>query len=377
MRLRALPLARRRQRCRRLAYGTASLHPAPQPRPPRLLCSHFLRGARQAAVAAGAGLAETLACTPDTSSPELLRELASIHRSDLTLVCSPVELALLRDVYGIPASKLALAPFFAPPSPHAAAAAAAAAAGGGGAEAAAAEAGFSGRRNFLMIGNWRHPPNLDSARWAAAEVWPRLRAALPAAERGAELHIYGAYPDGKAASLHRPAAGVHMLGFAPSLDVMLAYRLCLAPLRYGAGLKGKVVDSWWHGLPVVSTPIGAEGMLGGAADNGSPPAPGAWGGLCGGLSAEDVAADAAALYTDPALWAACQRSGFRLLGELYGREDNLGRVRAAVEGAAAGLAERRARDSTGAILWQQQYRSSDYFSRWIELKERQRELGGG
>lgn len=50
------------------------------------------------------------------------------------------------------------------------------------------------------------------------------------------------------------------MGHAPSLDVMKTYRVCLAPLRFGAGLKGKIVDSWAHGLPVVTTPIGAEGM---------------------------------------------------------------------------------------------------------------------
>lgn len=52
-----------------------------------------------------------------------------------------------------------------------------------------------------------------------------------------------------------------MKGFAPSLDVMQQYRVCLAPLRFGAGLKGKIVDSWAHGTPVCTTPVGAEGMF--------------------------------------------------------------------------------------------------------------------
>lgn len=52
-----------------------------------------------------------------------------------------------------------------------------------------------------------------------------------------------------------------MKGFAPSLAVMQQYRVCLAPLRFGAGLKGKIVDSWAHGTPVCTTPIGAEGMF--------------------------------------------------------------------------------------------------------------------
>lgn len=57
------------------------------------------------------------------------------------------------------------------------------------------------------------------------------------------------------------AAGVYVKGFAASLDIMQQYKVCLAPLRYGAGLKGKIMDSWAHGLPVCTTPVGAEGMF--------------------------------------------------------------------------------------------------------------------
>ena len=57
------------------------------------------------------------------------------------------------------------------------------------------------------------------------------------------------------------AAGRHVKGFAPSLDILHKYRVCLAPLRFGAGLKGKILDSWAHGLPVCTTPVGAEGMF--------------------------------------------------------------------------------------------------------------------
>ncbi len=57
------------------------------------------------------------------------------------------------------------------------------------------------------------------------------------------------------------ASGFHIRGHAPSLDIMHKYKACLAPLRFGAGLKGKIVDAWQHGLPVCTTPIGAEGMM--------------------------------------------------------------------------------------------------------------------
>jgi len=179
-----------------------------------------------------------------------------------------------------------------------------------------------------------------------------------------------------------------------------------------------VVDSWWHGLPVITTPMGAEGMtaadaepadpaaaegwgwgspaadpaaegyiwqLGGstpsssssnhdAAEVGAAEASTAmqqqeWGGLCGASTAEGLAASAALLYSDQQLWEACQARGFQLLPLLYDQERNLGRVHAVVDAAAAGLEERRKRDFVGAMLWSQQLRATEYFSRWIELKE--------
>lgn len=174
----------------------------------------------------------------------------NLCRSDLTLVCSPVEMDMLVRHYGVPASKLVLAPFFAPPSPYdqqaaggaqAAAAAAAgqssaaeAAAPGQSSTAAAARGGsatcppFHERRHFVMIGNWRHPPNLDSARWACSELWPALRAALPAGEREhAELHLYGAYAAGAAQQLHRPVGALPWMqaeGGACEGQVLAAFR---------------------------------------------------------------------------------------------------------------------------------------------------------
>eukprot|EP00887_Chlorella_sp_A99_P006444 scaffold3.g6444.t1 len=444
---------------------------------------HSLRGAREAAVRAGAPAAAVLACRPGAGDPDLLRELTAIHRSDLTLVCSPVELRLLRDHYGVPAHKLALAPLFYAPSPHDTAGVARSSAVSGAGQpaaqprSAAACPGFSERRDVMMVGNFLHKPNLDGVRQACA-LWPAARAALRAAQAEGrlppgplpELHIFGAYPPGSAAQqFDRPAQGVRLLGWAPSLDVMLSHRLLLAPLRFGAGeraaqwrmgrglaerrqrrlgrgrrppgrvtpppprtrmvagLKGKVADSWWHGLPVVTSPLGAEGMEaeeeaalaappssaaadpaldgyiwqeGGFARSTSGDDSGAagcggttdaaaqgpvwqegpagssgkaavadWGGLRGSDSPEDLAADVARLYCDEALWGRCQAAGFRLLRRLYDGEATLGAVRAAVEGAAAAREARRDADFVGGLLWQQQLRASEFMSKYIELKE--------
>lgn len=170
-----------------------------------------------------------------------------------------------------------------------------------------------------------------------------------------------------------------------------------------------MVDSWWHGLPVATTPIGAEGMhaADAAADNlaaaGLRPAAaaalpdpaaegyiwqlggsggaanpanqqrqqeeGEWGGLCSGTTAAGIASSAALLYSDPGLWASCQQRGFQLLHLLYDRERNLGQALGSMAAVQQQLEERRAVDFAGGMLWQQQLRATEYFSRWIELKE--------
>jgi O-antigen biosynthesis protein len=172
--------------------------------------------------------------------------------------------------------------------------------------------------------------------------------------------------------------GILFKGFAPSLDIMLQYRVCLAPLRYGAGLKGKIVDAWWHGLPVCTTAIGSEGMTttksssnGGSSDNGNTrnvnyPQ---WGGVDGGSTAEEIAQEAVLLYHESQLWEKSQARGFDLLQELYNAEHHFGLIHSAIDKAKEDLKNRRARGYVGQMLWSQQMRATEYFSRWIELKE--------
>lgn len=102
---------------------------------------------------------------------------------------------------------------------------------------------------MLPSGNFKHPPNMDSVKWLAEEIWCKIRSELQGRGIDARLDVYGAYPSAEALRLHNPSKGLHVLGHAPSLDIMANYRVCLAPLRFGAGLKGKVLDSWWHGAP--------------------------------------------------------------------------------------------------------------------------------
>ena len=323
-------------------------------------------------------LRASLAAVPAAGDPSIARELAAVHRCDLTLVCSPVETRLMRDRFGIPASKLAPASFFCESSSSAAA-------------GLGSRHGFASREGFTTIGTFYHPPNVDAVRWLATQVWPLIREALP----DATMRVYGAYPTEAVKQLHKPGTGFLVLGFAESVEAAMEdARVLLAPLRFGAGIKGKIVDAWMHGLPVVTTPIGAEGMRPGkdALWSESEQREGEeeqdWGGRWRSLDAESFARDAVALHEDVVAWERARARGYGLIDELFSAETNLATVRAATEALfveregpsedATGpttLESRRARDYAGATLWHHTLRSTEYFSRWIEMKETGTESG--
>ena len=114
---------------------------------------------------------------------------------------------------------------------------------------------FSERSGLALIGGFRHSPNVDAAEWLVSDVLPHLHAAAP----GIECLIVGSHAPDSVRALARP--GVRLLGQVPDLSPVLArLRLTVAPLRFGAGLKGKVLTSLAAGVPCVLTRCAAEGM---------------------------------------------------------------------------------------------------------------------
>lgn len=158
------------------------------------------------------------------------REIASIYRSDLSLIISEVEMELLKTQFKINPSLLLYLPFMIDnvsktniktlPS-------------------------FEQRKHFITIGNFLHAPNYDAVLCLKTSIWPKIQQHLPQAQ----MHIYGAYTPEKAKQLHSKKDGFLIQGFAPNANhVMQSARLCLAPLRFGAGLKGKLIDAMKNGM---------------------------------------------------------------------------------------------------------------------------------
>lgn len=114
--------------------------------------------------------------------------------------------------------------------------------------------GFSERNDIVFIGGFRHAPNLDAVKWFVSKVWPILRSKGFAGN----FQIVGSDMPPEITALHGP--GIIIRGHVPVIDdVFHSVRLSIAPLRYGAGLKGKVISSLSFGVPVVATSIAVEG----------------------------------------------------------------------------------------------------------------------
>lgn len=297
---------------------------------------HCLRAARQQAFKENRAFQ-----TKDLVIDIAKREIASILRSDLSLIISSYEMELLQSFFKIDASILHHIPFL----------------------LKAVQASdiknwpsYQERKHFISIGNFWHEPNWNSVLFLKQEIWPLIKKELPEAE----LHIYGAYPSQKVWDLNNTKEGFIVKGRAEdALNVMKQARVCLAPLRFGAGLKGKLIDAMLAGTPSVTTDIGAEGMHGNLS----------WNGLVEN-NKEDIAKAAVKLYTDSQLWQLSQRNGIKIINEFYNRE-NLGKhLIEKILYVLENIEEHRTNNFVGSVLMHQNLNSTKYMSRWIEEKNK-------
>lgn len=292
--------------------------------------AHFLRQARQQA------FKKQQTVAPEDLHTELaIREIAAIHRCDITLVISKFEMALLQNQFGIPASILHYCPFMLD-GVH------------------ADNPDFEQRQHFISIGNFRHEPNWDAVLWLKQQIWPPIRQQLPQAE----LHVYGAYPPKKATDLHHPKQGFLVKGWVEDAKkVMQQARICLAPLRFGAGLKGKLADAMQCGTPNITTDIGVEGFV----ENDS------WSGVIAN-HAEQFAHAAVALYTDQAQWQHYQQTGYNIINQQFAKAMVQQQLIQQINKISENLDDHRRSNFIGMMLRHHSMKSTQYMAQWIEAK---------
>jgi glycosyltransferase involved in cell wall biosynthesis len=270
-----------------------------------------------------------------------LREIASIFRCDLSLMISSFEMDLLIRHFSVPDYLLCHCPFLLdmPENRN--------------------WRSYGEREHFVTIGNFLHAPNWDAVQWLKQAIWPEIRKALPQAQ----LHIYGAYTPQKARELHNEREGFLVQGWAEdALAVMKQARVCLAPLRFGAGIKGKLADAMLTGTPSVTTSIGAEAM------HDDLPWP--------GLVADDAQAFAAAavrLYQDETLWLQSQRQAVEILQRCFNKTERGAKLMHELALANEKIGQRRLQNFVGRMLRHHQHKSTHYMARWIEAKNRSKD----
>jgi len=293
---------------------------------------HSLRLSRQEAVKKGRSYHEA-----NFINDQAKREVAAIFRSDITLVISEVEMEILQREYRVPPSLLEYCPFMLE-------------------QYQGKVFGYEERRHFISIGNFRHAPNWDSVLQLKEKIWPEIHKVLPETQ----LHIYGAYPPPKATQLNNEREGFLVKGWAEdSRKVMSNARVCLAPLRFGAGLKGKLAEAMVCGTPSVTSEIGAEGM------HGELP----WPGMIT-EDIEDISEAAISLYSNKALWERMQEKGRDILSQRFDTEKTVKRVKERVECTLQSLTSHRQKNFIGVMLQHQTMKATQYMSQWIEEKNR-------
>ncbi|WP_295984144.1 glycosyltransferase [uncultured Algibacter sp.] len=269
------------------------------------------------------------------------REVASIYRSDLSLIISEAEMHILKYQFKVDESLLLYLPFMLNSISE---------------EDIKTLPKFENRNHFITIGNFLHEPNYNAVLYLKETIWPLIRKQLPKAE----LHVYGAYASQKVNQLHNDKEGFLIKGFAEDVNVVMQNaRVCLAPIRFGAGLKGKLVDAMKNGTPCVTTSIGAEGMFGHIEPNGF---------------IEDnpklFSNKAIALFQNETICKAKVENGFDLINQRFNKIKQQQKLIGFVKATTQQIKQHRLNNFTGQMLHHHMLQSTKFMSKWIEEKNK-------
>ena len=298
---------------------------------------HCLRLSRQKAFKENRDFEINDLLTEDISK----REIASILRCDCSIMVSEFEMDLLKNIFKIDASLLFYLPLLLEPVAE---------------DSVQKWLPFEERKDFIIIGNFLHEPNWNSVQYLKETIWPMIRKEVPEAN----LLVYGAYPSQKVLQLHEPKQGFHIKGRAENAhEVVSKARIVLAPLRFGAGIKGKLLEAMQCGTPSITTSIGAESMYGYLP----------WNGFITD-NPEDFAAKAVSLYQDKTTWNQAQQNGIQIIEKRYLKSifitDFLKNILTLIND----LKQHRLNNFIGALLQHQTLQSTKFMSKWIEAKNK-------
>ncbi|WP_282121670.1 glycosyltransferase [Algibacter mikhailovii] len=297
---------------------------------------HCLRKGRQQAYKKGVSF-DTNYLFNDISK----REIASIYRCDLSLIISEVEMEILQTRFKVDNTLLMYLPFMVEPLTE---------------KEILKLPRFEERTHFITIGNFLHAPNYTAVLYLKETIWPLIKLQLPEAI----IDIYGAYTSQKVTQLHNEKQGFLIKGFAEDVnEVMQHAKVCLAPIQFGAGLKGKLLDAMINGTPSVTTSVGAEGMYGNLKVNGF---------------IEDTPKEfvnkAVHLYTNRADWNDKELNGYEIINSRFNKAEFQQKLLLKINAVFLRLNKHRLNNFTGQLLMHHTMQSTKFMSKWIEEKNK-------
>lgn len=294
---------------------------------------HCLRSARQQS--------DKKKQTLDLFSDTAKREMASILRCDLSIMISEVEMDILKNQFKIDPSLIYYLPFLEEEIDQ---------------QVIEKWIPFENRADFVFIGNFLHEPNWNTVQVLKTKIWPVLRKRLP----NANLNIFGSYASQKVLQLDNKSEKFLIKGRAlDAKETIAQHRILLAPIQFGAGVKGKFIDAMQVGTPSVTTSVGAEAMKGNLDWNG---------GIEDNL--ELFIDEAVKLYQVKNSWQIAQQNGVQIINQRYSAKYFTDQFIQEVERLASHLTAHRQNNFFGQILNHHTAQSTKYMSLWIEEKNR-------
>ena len=291
---------------------------------------HFLRTAREKAFKQNRNLEHL-----DLINDVFKREIASILRCDLSLIISEFEMNLLIEKFRIDENILFYLPLFGAVKKP--------------------ETSFSERKNFISIGNFLHEPNWQTV-LQLKKLWKDIKKQL----QEAEIHIYGAYASEKVFQLHNEKEGFIIKGRAESVETVFSQaKVLLAPIPFGAGIKGKLLESMQFGLPNVTSAVGAESMHGNLD----------WNGFITDNETEFIE-KAVLLYQNENLWQKSQENGYKIVENRFKKKLFEPHFIHKIQEISENLESHRNQNFLGQILQHHTLQSTKYLSKWIEEKNK-------
>ncbi|MCO5258766.1 MAG: glycosyltransferase [Crocinitomicaceae bacterium] len=297
---------------------------------------HFLRRTRHEFVKQNNQIANQIESL-NFHNKDTMRELASIYRCDLTLVISPFEMELLTTEMQLPKSLLYYLPIFC--------------------EATHKSIDFDNKKDFLFIGNYKHEPNADAINVLLKKgLWEKISKELT----NTQLTIVGAYQDHTISGYSDMAKKVAIAGHVKSIEAIYSpIKISLAPLQFGAGIKGKIIESMEQGVPFITTSIGAEGLF---LDH-------SWND-CIADDWDEFAQKALALYTNKEKWLAFQKKGFELLKTHFNQLDYQDAFILVIRHLLENVSTIRQQNYFSQIVQHHSLMSTRYLSKWIMEKNK-------